>query len=91
MLAAIVFAWIFVVELMIVGLANSVSWHCWSLHYADEGRSLVKCAPYIVISFLRMTYEFWGYRNNGHVTYKQRNGGYWKGIGDWKVFHGRVP
>lgn len=84
-LIVVAIGWMVLIELLIVGFANSVSWHKWSLHYTREGMSLIRFAPAIALSVLRMTYEFWGYRNRGKLRYTRSDGGYWRGIGDWRV------
>lgn len=75
--------WLLVGELMLVGLANSISYHRWSMTSPTSRFQLRKHWWQLLKSVARHAVEFAGYRNNGHQRRVDARGGEWKGIGDW--------
>lgn len=72
-------------ELLVVGVANSISWHRWRLSSRKPGWRWSKYWWPVVRSVMWKALEFWGYRSDsGRFRYSDDHGGYWEGIGSWR-------
>lgn len=69
---------------LVVGFVTAWSWFRW---YALMMKTYARVPKwrYLPLSFIEKWVEFIGYRNLGKDTWTGVNG-YWKGIGDWKVY-----
>lgn len=74
---------------VIIGFITAVSWARWVYFSAKKhGHSLRWLR--LPESFVVQWFGFIGYRNCGSVTISSREGGIWRGIGDWSVGMGRI-
>lgn len=82
-LAALVVLWL-AFELLVVGLANSISLHRWML--ANKTKPIpwhmwLRLPWFVLVEAWRLM----GHRNLGNATWTNRRGAVWRGIGDWTV------
>lgn len=76
-------SWLFIGELLIVGLANSISFHRWNLTSPTSTFTWRKHWWPLLKSVAKEAIGFAGYRNNGSQRRYAPSGGEWRGIGDW--------
>jgi len=74
---------------IVIGFANAVSWSRWVYRSAKKHGQTLRWLGFPQ-SFLFQWFDFVGYRNRGSVTYSRRDGGVWRGIGDWSVGLGPI-